>query len=505
MLAVASSFARYFIQMNSHNIWKYTSQISGLSAIAMSSLFGLLLGIVALFVTPQFAIVGIFGLVFVALITYRPEIGLLTIVIITGNLIDFERLPLLSVGPVSFHITDLILLYLLTLVLIKALIHKSFHIVRTPLDIPILLFFFAVILSGFLAVTQYALNVNVVLRRVRALTYYLGFFCVTNLIRDKRQLRVLLWGLFSIAAFSSLMMLVQIIFPSIQLIDTQTVALVTAGQEYEGVARTYIAVEWLIYAMLLVSVCSLVFRSGWLPQSLEFLRIIILSVGLFLSFQRNYWLSMLAMLGLLGILSPWAEKLRSIRWLLVGLILIIMLISLSGNLFSNYIDAAIDRLVWGMQVDTLLKDSSTQMRVMETTYAFKSISLHPILGIGLGNLYRPLIEDDAYWVPEEPHIGLRWYIHNGYLWVWVKMGLIGLIPFLWIFGSSIFRGFKHFRKVQNRQYLAIVLGFTLALLGQAISNFVAPNYIQNWAIIIFAILMAINEILYKWELTEPVN
>jgi O-antigen ligase len=363
-------------------------------------------------------------------------------------------------------------------------------------------FYLAILLSATLAIIQYSVGMNFVLRRLRPLTYYLGFFVVTNLIRDRRQLSVLINGLFVIAILASLAILIQTLIPSLSLVQSRTGELGTAGREYAGVLRTYIEAERLIYVMLLVSVCSLTLGGRWLPQMLEFARAGILGIGLFLGFQRNYWLTMLSMLALLSGLVSWPQRSRILRWGIVGLVAVTLLVSLSGGTFDRYVVAAFDRLVWGMRLETLAQDSSTQMRVTETGYAIQSIAQHPLLGIGLGNLYRPAMEGDAYWYPEDPSIGLRWYMHNAYLWVWVMAGLMGFIPFIWLYAGFLGRGFARWHKIGDPKLRVVVLGFTLGVLGQAISNVVAPNFVQSWILIVFAIIPGINELIFRWEISE---
>lgn len=474
------------------------------SHLAVACGVGLLLGVACLWFSPLWVLGGVLGTLSLVGIASRPELGLLAIVLITSGVIDFERLPLLKMGPIgSFHITDVILLYLLAMVLTKASVVPGFKVVRTPLDVPLIWFTLAILLSAARAIVQFSLDTHFVRWLLRPLTYYLGFFAVTNLIRHRRQLSVLTNGLFVIAVLASLAILVQVLDPSIQLVKSRSIELVTAGQEYEGILRTYMGADRLIYPMLLVSVCSLTLGSRWLPPRLEFARAGILSTGLLLTFLRSNWASMISMLALLGLLVTWRERARVLRWAVVGMIAVVLLVSLPGVLPEQYMAAAWERLVWGMRPETLAQDSATQMRAMETRHAIESIAQHPLLGIGLRNLYRPAIEQDAYWSPDNPHIGLRWYIHNAYLWVWIDMGLMGFIPFIWLYSSFLVRGFTRWRKIGDPKLRAMVLGFTLAILGQAISNVVAPNFIQSWVLIVFAIMMGINEVIFNWEVSEP--
>jgi len=82
------------------------------------------------------------------------------------------------------------------------------------------------------------------------------------------------------------------------------------------------------------------------------------------------------------------------------------------------------------------------------------------------------------------------------------MGLIGFIPFIWLYAGFLVRGLTRWREITDPKPRAVVLGFTLAVLGQAISNFVAPNFIQHWGLIVFAIILGINELIFRWEVPQ---
>ena len=95
--------------------------------------------------------------------------------------------------------------------------------------------------------------------------------------------------------------------------------------------------------------------------------------------------------------------------------------------------------------------------------------------------------------------GLVWYCHNAYVWIWVKMGTPALIFFLWLSFKFLYRGFRRWRQIINPEWRAVVLGLTLAFAGQMLSNLVAPNFIQNWVLVVFPIMMAVNELVFKWN------
>jgi O-antigen ligase len=472
----------------STNSWAYMAAL----------LAGLLLGLGALAVGPGQVLVAMVAAVGLVGIAYRPELGLLLLVATTGGLVGADVLPYLKVGPISLQISDIILLYLLALTVTRLLGLPSFKAVGTPLDLAIVFFGLAIVISTAIALHNPSISMNWTLRRMRPLAYYLAYFPVTNLIREKRQVGVLVNGLLVLAIFAAVAVLAHVIDPALGLVRTQTVGLVTAGQELGDVERTYFQAERLIYLMLIVSASSLVL-SGKRPRG-RFIpgQVFVLAVGLFLTFQRNYWLTAASMLGLLGVLGGGAARIRSLKWASVGLIVMTALVFLPLASTQRYLAAAEDRLFRGMRLDVLEVDRSTQWRLMEMHYAVQSIEENPLTGIGIGNYYRPAIGSGSSLELD----GLRYYVHNAYLWILVDMGLVGIVPFVWLFAVGIARGLKKWRTISDAKLRAFALGGTLGILGQAISNLVAPNFVQSWILVVFPIVLGVNEIIYGWEKLE---
>jgi O-antigen ligase len=460
------------------------------AALGVSAFFA----VIILFFSPLaglFLAVGIIGMVVVA---RKPEIGILVIVFINTGLFYYETSSLISFASISLHISDLILIYLLLIIFIK-LITKNHSLVRTPLDGIILWFYGAILLSAVFAFDSPSYTRNWVFQQLRPLTYYLVFFIVTNLIRERKQITTLIYGLLGIGAVASLEMLIQILFPSIHLVASQPLDLVTAGAQFSGVVRNYLTADRLIYPMFLIAFSWMLVRKNAGVRFREPLLVGILGIGLFLTYQRNYWLTMLSMIFLMGILVPLSYKLKMTR-VFLAIVLLISLINIPGTRINGYLNAAINRLVWGMDPGTLAIDGSVQWRIKETEYALQSISQNSIFGIGLGNYYRPSVTDVD---PTSSATGIRWYVHNAYLWVWVDMGLIGLIPFVGLLLWVVIRGLTRWQKIKDGFVKAFVLGSSLGILGQIITNVVAPNFLQDWSLVVFAIIFGLNELIYRLE------
>jgi O-antigen ligase len=400
---------------------------------------------------------------------------------------------MLPVGPFSLHLADCILLILLSKVLLKAFTQPGLPARSTPLDVPLLWFTTAVFVSAGIAILNPSFDRDWALRQVRPLAYYLSFFCVTHLIESKGQISFLIKGSFAIAITASLVMLLQTVSPGFHLFEARSVELVTAGQRFSGVERFYLQADRMIYPMFVISVCAFCTPSPFYPSLLKFIRSGILATGLFLTFQRNYWLSAGGMILFMGLLLPESARTRMAKIGFFAVLGLGLLLSSPPVSQHRYIAAAWNRLTSGMQPETLARDASVRWRILETRHALESIAQQPFFGVGLRNFYRPAYPLDRDIQP----MGLRWYVHNAYLWVLVDMGIFGLIPFTWFFLAGIGRGLVRRSAIRDARLRALSLGITLGILGQAITNLVAPNFIQSGALVVFPVLLGLREAIFR--------
>jgi O-antigen ligase len=143
-------------------------------------------------------------------------------------------------------------------------------------------------------------------------------------------------------------------------------------------------------------------------------------------------------------------------------------------------------------------DSSLEWRVMENYYAQQSVREHLWLGIGPSGVYRPPFEIEVQ-ANEYP---INWYVHNSYLWIAVMMGLAGLVPFLWLSFQFILRTLWRWTELRDDEFVGVYIGFGTGYLGMMISNIVAPNFVQSWALIIYPVAMGVNEVIYRLNQQE---
>jgi O-antigen ligase len=114
---------------------------------------------------------------------------------------------------------------------------------------------------------------------------------------------------------------------------------------------------------------------------------------------------------------------------------------------------------------------------MENQVAWDVFMLNPILGAGLGYKYW---EDVALFTPRGEPVSLRkiyirggTYIHNGWLWLLSKTGLLGMATFVVFIVMPFLRGLSRFGRLPEPYDQAVVFGFSfrgVEMLTEAVGN-----------------------------------
>jgi hypothetical protein len=477
-------------------------QHSHIFSFFLPSIIGFSIGALLLR-SPIFPFVIVFGLLFLPTLRRRPEIGLLGILIATSSIVFEERLPLLSVGSISLHIPDLLLLGSLGLITVRSLFVPEFRTVRTPLDRPLLIFYGVTLLSTFIAILQSSVEVKEALRATRVLSYYLTFFIVTNLVRERRQLTFLLNGLFLLATIVAAAMVVQFLLSdSVRLFPGYVESLKTQDTMYEDVTRIVPPGFSIVLVSFVTILCTLVLEKLKPLGLLKFVQCGLLGMALLITFLRSYWAVLIMVIILLVYLFRGIERRRLIGWCMVVISLAAMILMVLFNSpnsrLSRLVGASTDRLsTLGSSGTYKGKDASVDWRMVENEYAFSKIASHSLIGLGMGFTYRPwdsrLDFRDADGVDHD----FRRLIHNGHLWILLQSGLLGYLSLMWLSLGFLIRGFRYWRKVVDDRMRGVVLGFTLVYLALLIAAVANSTFMQwHWTPVI-GIIMGINEVILR--------
>ncbi len=447
---------------------------AALTALALAALG------VGLYLAPGVGLLAVtalgLGVPLLWLLWLRPELGVLGLLFLTSGFVTPDafdlRLPIGGLEP-----RDLVLLAMLAIPVAQGYLRQRRLVLPWwHASGPLLAFLGVGFFSALYALTYQGVSPNWALGELRAVAYYTTFFATAWAVERPRQLRVLLIGLFLLAdATAGVVILQQFLGPENRLLAAMT------GGDWQvwqveglpggfGAVRVLPAGHALTYAMSIVAFALLISgRQTTLVRAAMAGQFLYLNLGLLLTYTRAQWLASAIALALVALLVSWADRARLAKYLLItGLVVAPVYALLSegtktpvGN--EPFLDAFGARALSLAAAEETLGSDSLQWRAFETEQAVQAIGRHPILGVGLGNAYREttLLRGEA----RDGETRLTRYVHNSYLYVTVKMGLLGLAALLWFSFVFIIGGWRSFAAMAAGPRKALTLAVTASFVG----------------------------------------
>lgn len=194
-------------------------------------------------------------------------------------------------------------------------------------------------------------------------------------------------------------------------------------------------------------------------------------VALILTFSRGYWIGLLIGIAVMLLILEGQQRVRVlVTMMLFALAGTGILYAVFSYLSSPILQTVATRLV-GANVD-FLKDRSLQSRFAETKIILGQILQNPILGNGLGTLFR-------FHDPLRGSVNETWYIHNGYLFLWFKLGIGGLFCYLYFYSKKLREALSVYRNgvADFEEYLS--LGITAVLASMLVVSITSPQFITR--------------------------
>lgn len=450
-------------------------------------LLGSAIGI-ALLITPLLPMFAfLFAIAVLVFSVYKPELSIITIVVLLASIVYEEKLPLIPIGVGSLHITDVLLLFLFIQAAIKRF--SASNTKNSPLEKVLALFLILAMMSAFISISYLGANFNTVFRTFRVLSYYLLFFIITNLITTRKQMRFLVTALLAVAALVGVTILLQaIVGDSIELMPGRLVKATALDVKFDAI-RILPPGQTLIYISFVIAVCLAVFhRDKPILLSRFFYLILILGIGITLTYTRSYWIGIILSMVVFMMLVTADERKRLTALIASGAALAALVVLISwgdGGRLGNTLNAVSERYFTLFAGKDLIKSSSLQDRYLENQYAVKQIMQHPVLGIGLGNDYRPTIYG--------PKDNLTYYVHNAYLWIMLDMGIPGFVLLMWFYAGFLIRALKHLKDTTDSFRKPVILGSLLAGIGIIPMALTIPLFMEWHSIVAMVTFMGLSE------------
>lgn len=220
------------------------------------------------------------------------------------------------------------------------------------------------------------------------------------------------------------------------------------------------------------------FEDAWSTPALTVIGLLALG-GLIVTFFRTAWLGLAGSLLYIFVIYKGKIMTKAIKlagaMIVIGSLVFTVPAFLSGHA-TNLVVATGRRI---LSIGKMDEDVSAQHRFNEWNRAIEMIRSRPILGNGLGarvEFYSPLYSESdfkmGYWSND-------FYVHNSYLWILTKMGIIGFVMFIMLIGMVMKAGIRRFRVAQNRDERAVLAGLTACLVALMVTSFFGPTFTDD--------------------------
>lgn len=451
--------------------------LSVIGALAISSAF-----------VPNLASFGLaaigLGLPLLLLIWFRPEFGLLAIIFLSSSFVRPDIVDVrLPIGG-GLELRDLVLLGIFGLMGFRGLIRKTIHIPWWPVGMPLLIFLALAFFSLVYAIVFQGVETNWAFAEFRDLLSYLGFFIAGWVLVQRKQIVLVITGLFVIADLTASIVILQQFFGvNLPLLTTMTGPYWGVWNQIDtatgiGAVRIVPPGHVLMYFMMVLAGCLLIFIQHKRRRIVFALQFVYLNLGLLLTYTRAQWTAAACAIALIAIALFPVYKTKITRYLLVGIPLFLLIFGLFSDVLQKdlekmpFLTALVQRAMGIFTLSETLDTSSLEWRLFEIEKALEVIVKHPLLGVGLGNSYRTVttLQGEARGSYGGSLLAgqvsrFTRYVHSSYIMIMVKMGISGLIGLLWFAAAFIISGWKLYQNLTDSLLKGIVLSIVAGFAG----------------------------------------
>ena len=390
-------------------------------------------------------------------------------VCLPGDIALQYRLP---IGGGGIFIVDFILALLLGSLALYALTHPDLRPIASPVRLPFLLFLLWVVAAALVGVLR-GNEFKLILQDARALSYYVLFFVVILLVNDRRL----------VLAF---LRLLAICVPVVFAIGAVYAALGQGMQlEYvePGVSRFPAPDD----VFLMGSVMTISFVAVWppgRPRPRWLWGLLLLSLlGLVLSLVRGDWLAFAVAVVYLLIVLRVRERVRLVA---LGVVVVVLLTGVLAVAQPAVLRSVVSR---AMAV-TAVNDRNVQWRLIENRAVAAEIEDSPWVGNGLGKDY--LFDWSRYGVA--PY--RKSYIHNAYYWFVHRLGIVGIVLFVWLAVAYLLPWMKARAALPRDDpwLLGLVYGGRAMFVALLVVSVTSPRLSEKLAVTVLALVMGLSEV-----------
>ncbi len=389
------------------------------AGIAILAVFTALLGGLLTAYLPWFLVLGLMIFLAILLATAaKPHLALIFVFMLVFEVIPQYFQPRMAAGPGKLQLYDVVILLLAAVVLLRAWAQgqrplHSLGAVRWPLYYLALCLFLSLIY-----VRNYAPNV-MALAEVRQQIMWLVVPLMVLSVDTPKRYRVMVWSVVAIGLLVSLYVTIQSLF-EIRIMTAARVEVLDPTKE-KDVVRSIAGggIYIVVFALFLILNRLIERRIHWLWGGLA---CFLLVAGLTVQFGRGVWIATAA--GLLISAGIFRGVGGVVRTALAAAVVVAVTFSAAWVVKPRLAEAAVARLS-GIGTE-FRAGESFGWRLRENDAALARIEKQPLTGVGIGGEYKQTTSAGGF--NQETT-----YIHNGYLYFPLKMGVFAsLVPFAFI-------------------------------------------------------------------------
>jgi hypothetical protein len=413
---------------------------------------GLACGAAAAFAGPLYALAGLAPAVVGLAMLANLRITLLVFIAV-ATLLPYAVMPL-SIGGVKPTFIDVTLSLLLLTWVLRFLSQRETEVVSTPVDLPLAVLI-GLAIASFIFGTAYAVTPETTRQFFKLVNSMLFFFTITQVVRTRRDLELLLRVLVLGGAAAALIGIALYHLPadlasgylrSLRPLGYPTGEVLRYVEDNGVRTKTLRAigtsVDPNVFGALLLITGTV--AMGWLLAARGVARrwlavaVVVIAYALLLSLSRGSWIGFTVAATVLGI-----ARYRRI-FLFVPAVLLPAVVLFSGP---------VARYAEHFMKAVYAQDQATGMRLGEYKDALNLISQNPWLGVGFG---------------APPSSDLYLGVSSTYLLVGEEMGLVGLAVYLATTAAVLVLGVRAFRRASPGAQ-PIALACLAAFAGMVVS------------------------------------
>lgn len=364
-------------------------------------------------------------------------------------LLVFTPLARGTVQVWAVSVAHFISLVMLTAYLLRIIFDAQLRWVRTPLDLPLIAFFFLAVVSSFSSIERYAS----LLALIKLANYIIVYFIIVNTIRERHQVRRVAYTIIGVGCFLAL-------FGMIKYLGEVCPPWWDYDVKYKGMVATFGCKNHLAGYMEMAIPLSIglmiAVRKGW-AKALCGSALFLLCVALTLSLSRGGWMSGLFALGFMLVLYlvKTKKKYRSLTVTAVAVTTVVVLTVLA----STPVIEKLETLTHGRDVP------NWQSRTAVWAGTLDLIRDYPLLGTGPGTF-------PVAFTPYRPAgVNARFlHTHNDYLHFISETGILTAGIILWLIVATFWSGIRKIMATNSRLTLGITLGSLTGIVAMTVHS-----------------------------------